>query len=69
MCSGGSVPKAKPIEPMKSPQADMDRAADDVRREQMMRRGLMSQFSDERGLQFAGGGQNNPDAGKQEKLG
>lgn len=53
MCTGGGkvrIPKAEPIEPPKSAQGEMATAMDDTARRQMMRRGLMSTFSGERGL-------------------
>lgn len=49
MCSAPSAPKARPIEPAKPAQESMDAASDATMRAQMLRRGVMSTFSESRG--------------------
>lgn len=66
MCmGGGSVPKAKPIEPLKNADAAVSAAADSTRRDQALRRGLAGTFTRYNSDAAASGGL----AGKADKLG
>lgn len=55
MCSAPSAPKARPVEPAKPAQESMDAASDAAVRAQMLRRGVMSTFSESRGYSAVDG--------------
>lgn len=60
MCSAPSAPKARPVEPAKPAQENMDAASDATIRAQMLRRGVMSTFSEARGYSDNAPGADKP---------
>ena len=51
MCtSSPKMPRQRATEPQKPAQESMDAASDETARRQMMRRGVMSMFSESRGI-------------------